>query len=115
MQSTETSSLKGHPLSPYLIVLCAKGYSYLLNDAEMRDKTSGTKVCQAAPNIRYILFVDDSLLEADVANAREVGRILTIYAASSGQVTYKDKFSNMTSKNTRDAQNQAMMRVPPGQ
>jgi hypothetical protein len=50
------------PLSPYLFLLCAEGFSALLQKAEEDGRIKGVKVCPRAPSVPHLLFVDDSLL-----------------------------------------------------
>ena len=37
---------QGDPLSPYLFLVCAEGFSALLNAAEANGSLSGVKICQ---------------------------------------------------------------------
>jgi hypothetical protein len=53
---------QGDPLSPYLFLLCAEGFSSLLNDAEHRGLLEGVTICPNAPSITHLLFAYDSLL-----------------------------------------------------
>jgi len=53
---------QGDPLSPYLFLICAEGFSALLNHAEREGKIAGVKICHGAPSISHLLFVDDSLI-----------------------------------------------------
>jgi len=53
---------QGDPLSPYLFLLCAEGFSGLINDAEARGIIQGVTICARAPSITHLLFADDSLL-----------------------------------------------------
>ena len=53
---------QGDPLSPYLFLICAEGFSSLLNAAEMEGKIRGVSICESAPTITHLLFADDSLL-----------------------------------------------------
>ena len=53
---------QGDPLSPYLFLLCAEGFSALLSQAEMEGRLKGVKVCQNAPSVSHLLFADDSLI-----------------------------------------------------
>ena len=50
---------QGDPLSPYLFLLCAKGFSSLLAKAEEDRWIHGVAICKRAPNISHLLFVDD--------------------------------------------------------
>ena len=53
---------QGDPLSPYLFLLCAEGFSALLSQAEREGNLKGVKVCQRAPSVSHLLFADDSLI-----------------------------------------------------
>lgn len=50
---------QGYPLSPYLILISAEGFSALLNQAEEEGRIKGVKVCQNAPSVSHLLFADD--------------------------------------------------------
>ena len=50
------------PLSPYLFLLCAKGFTSLLAKAELEGRIHGVSICRRAPTISNLLFADDSLL-----------------------------------------------------
>ena len=95
---------QGDPLSPYLFLLCAEGFSTMLYDAGQRRSLKGIKICCGAPSISHLFFANDSLLlmEANGSNAHEVKRILNIYEACSGQMINKDKLTILYSKNTND-------------
>ena len=53
---------QGHPLSPYLFLLCAEGFTSLLAKAENDGKIHGASICRGAPKVSNLLFADDSLL-----------------------------------------------------
>ena len=53
---------QGDPLSPYLFLLCAEGFSALLSKAEEEGMFSGVKICRNALSISHLLFADDSLI-----------------------------------------------------
>lgn len=55
---------QGDPLSPYLFLLCAKGFSFLLHKAGQAHKIQGLKIGSRWPAISHLLFIDDSLLSA---------------------------------------------------
>jgi hypothetical protein len=78
---------QGDPLSPYLFLICADGFSYLLHHAEMTNSIQGIKVCAEAPSIIHLLFADDLLIlmKANESNAACLQQILQLYEACSGQ------------------------------
>jgi hypothetical protein len=50
---------QGDPLSPYLFILCVKGFLALIENVEREGCTDGVKVCGAAPRISHMFFTDD--------------------------------------------------------
>jgi hypothetical protein len=92
---------QGDPLSPYMFVLCAEGFSSLLNDAEHRGLLEGVTICPNALSITHLLFADDSLLLLKVkeGNADQLQHILQLYENCSGQIINKDKSSVLFSTN----------------
>lgn len=94
---------QGDPLSPYLFLLCAEGFSAMLHDAEINGRLKGIKICNTAPSISHLLFADDSLLliEANTNSVHEVNMILSTYEACSGQAINKEKSAILFSKNTK--------------
>jgi hypothetical protein len=44
------------PLYPYLFLLCAEGFSALLNKAKEDGQISGVRICRNAPSISHLLF-----------------------------------------------------------
>ena len=53
---------QGDPLSPYLFLLCAKGFSSLLARVEAENRLHGVSIFRRAPSISHLLFTNDSLL-----------------------------------------------------
>ena len=102
---------QGDPLSPYLFLICAEGFSSLLLNAERKRKLRGIRVCNKAPSISHLFFADDSLLliEANRESVREINRILNIYEASSGQTVNKDKSAIQFSTNAREEDKSDLM------
>lgn len=52
---------KGYPLSPYLFILCAEGFSALISLHISNGSLQGSQVCDGAPVISHLLFADDSM------------------------------------------------------
>lgn len=104
---------QGDPLSPYLFLLCAEGFSSLINDAEARGGIQGVTICEGAPSITHLLFADDSLLllKANDENATQLRHVLQIYEMCSGQKINKDKSSIVFSKNTRQDVRDRFMQI----
>ena len=63
MSTVSSKGLRqGDLLSPYLFLLCAEGFTSLLQKVEMESNIHGVSICRSAPKISHLLFVDDSLL-----------------------------------------------------
>ena len=85
---------QGDPLSPYLFLICAEGFSALLEKAEMDGGLRrGVKICHGAPSVSHLLFADDSLIlcRADGGDAQRLQCILQIYEECTGQMINKEK------------------------
>jgi hypothetical protein len=92
---------QGDPLSPYLFLICAEGFSSLLNEAERAGNLEGITICANAPCINHLLFADDSLLllKVNEGNANYLRHVLQLYEECSGQMINKEKSSILFSKN----------------
>ncbi|KAM3255382.1 hypothetical protein ACQJBY_048596 [Aegilops geniculata] len=104
---------QGDPISPYLFLICAEGFSAMLNEAEANGRLKGISICRNAPSVSHLLFADDSLLlmEANEGAAQEVNRILSTYEQCSGQMINKDKSSIFFSKNMDEGLKNDMKRI----
>ena len=47
---------QGDPLSPYLFLLCTKGFYGLLKKAEENGDIRGVSICQSAPKLTHLFF-----------------------------------------------------------
>ena len=101
---------QGDPLSPYLFLLCAEGFTALLAKAEAKGRLHGASIGRRAPTISYLLFVDDSLLfcRATQEEVWGISNILQLYAASSGQCINFEKSSVYFSSNTKGVQRETI-------
>jgi hypothetical protein len=95
---------QGDPLSPYLFLLCAEGFSSMLNKAELRGELEGIQICNGAPSFNHLLFADDSLvlIKANRESAKSLQNLLQLYEVCSGQTINFDKSSVMFSENTSE-------------
>ncbi|KAF7151640.1 hypothetical protein RHSIM_Rhsim02G0183800 [Rhododendron simsii] len=93
---------QGCPLSPYLFILCAEGFHYLIQK-EIADQTRrGIKVGLHCPPISHLFFADDSILfwEASDAGCHAIEDILRKYEGASGQRVNNEKSTLFFSPNT---------------
>jgi len=92
---------QGDPLSPFIFLLCAEGFSSLLNAAEREGKLQGVTICENAPSITQLLFADDSLLLLKVVeeNVSHLQNVLQLYEECLGQIVNKGKSAVLFSKN----------------
>lgn len=102
---------QGDPLSPYLFLICAEGFSSLLNHAEQDGSLQGLSICAGAPSITHLLFADDSLLlmKVNQENSSQLRNVLQLYEDCSGQTINKDKSSVLFSKNCREEERDAFL------
>jgi hypothetical protein len=86
---------QGDPLSPYMFLLYAEGFSSLLLYEEEVGGNNGVRVCRNAPSVSYLLFADDSLIlmKADMNNATSSQQVLDTYYANLGQLVSLAKSS----------------------
>lgn len=79
---------QGDPLSPYLFLICAEGFSALLRQEESKRDILGLKIARTSPSISHIFFADDSLLflQASERSLQSIQTIFSLYSECSGQV-----------------------------
>ncbi|WVZ75250.1 hypothetical protein U9M48_023324 [Paspalum notatum var. saurae] len=102
---------QGDPLSPYLFLIYAEGFSALLRRAEEEGKIKGIKICPGAPSVSHLLFADDSLIlcRANGGDAQQLQSLLQVYEECSGQMINKDKSAVMFSPNTPTGEREEVM------
>ena len=78
---------QGDPLSPYLFLLCAKGFTSLLAKAKLDGSINGVSICRRAPKISNLLFANDSLLFCQATHIEVVAitEILQTYTQALAQ------------------------------
>ncbi|KAM6601781.1 hypothetical protein CsatA_021390 [Cannabis sativa] len=92
---------QGDPLSPYLFLLCAEGFSSLLRQKEIDRSLPGIKVARRAPAISHLLFADDSFLfcQAAINSCNVIKEVLDVYERATGQKVNFQKSSLYFSPN----------------
>ena len=71
---------QGDPISPYLFLLVAEGFSSLVRNAGMHRLIHGVSIARGAPSVSHLFFADDSFFfcdatVSDCSNLKEVFRI----------------------------------------
>ncbi|KAK3225459.1 hypothetical protein Dsin_005321 [Dipteronia sinensis] len=84
---------QGDPISPYLFLICAKGFSCLIRRALAEGKITGFKCSRTGPVISYLFFADDSLVfsTANDISCVAIKSLLTTYEKASEQVNNYNK------------------------
>ena len=92
---------QGDPLSPYLFLICAEGFTLLLAKVEFEGRLHEMAVCRSAPSVTNLLFADDSLIfcKANKNEVQVVSDTLQLYAKASGQCINLEKSSAYLSSN----------------
>ena len=95
---------QGDPLSSYLFLLCADGFSSLINKAVRSHTMSGLSICRGYPMISHLFFADHILLFYKVSSqeCQHLIGILHLYEAASSQKINTDKSSMFFSANTSE-------------
>jgi hypothetical protein len=100
---TPTRGLRqGDPMSPFLFLVCAEGFTTLLNFYGGNYVDRGIRVSPRSPWIIHLLFADDSLIfmKANEDSALRLNMILRVYEDCSGQSVNREKSSIYFSPNT---------------
>ena len=102
---------QGDPLSPYLFLLCAEGFTSPLAKAEMDRRIKGVSICKGAPTISNSMFADDSILfcHATPGEVEVINEVLQIYANASGQCINMEKSLIYFSSNTQSSQREEIV------
>ncbi|XP_061999436.1 uncharacterized protein LOC133716795 [Rosa rugosa] len=74
------------PLSPYLFLIGAEGFSALLQQKQREWLLSGIEICSNDPAVNHLLFADDSMLYAndDLVHCYQIQDLLETYGRASG-------------------------------
>ncbi|XP_062014504.1 uncharacterized protein LOC133731044 [Rosa rugosa] len=92
---------QGDPLSPYLFLIGAEGFSALLQQKQRLGLLPGIEICNDVPVVNHLLFADDSMLYANATleDCYQIHEVLEIYGRASGQLVNFNKSSIVFSKN----------------
>lgn len=84
---------QGDPISLYLFLLCAEGFSSLLKYFGPQYLAKGVRVGIHAPWISHLLFADDCIIftQASGRGAARLNDILDVYNRGSGQLVNRTK------------------------
>uniref|UniRef100_A0A803PJ47 Reverse transcriptase domain-containing protein n=1 Tax=Cannabis sativa TaxID=3483 RepID=A0A803PJ47_CANSA len=104
---------QGDPLSPYLFILCAEGFSALILRYETNRWIHGCKIARSAPTISHMFFADDSYLycQASEVEALYIIEQLRKFELASGQKVNVAKSSIFFSANIDDGMRDRIMRI----
>ncbi|XP_055961043.1 uncharacterized protein LOC130015280 [Mercurialis annua] len=104
---------QGDPLSLYLFLLCAEGFSALLRQGVRNGDITGGSVCRGGPKINHLFFADDSVLfvKATVRECTAIKRIISVFEEASGQVVNGDKSELCFNAATPPSNRQAVQNI----
>ncbi|KAA3481168.1 reverse transcriptase [Gossypium australe] len=84
---------QGDPLSPYLFLICAEGFSSLLEDLKLKGSMEGAPIGRDRLSINHLFFADDCILfgDASLEGANVVHEVIKEYERTTGQRVNYDK------------------------
>ncbi|XP_026434569.1 uncharacterized protein LOC113332110 [Papaver somniferum] len=93
---------QGDCLSPYIFIICMEVLSQLIIKAEHDNLIQGFKFSNDRPTISHLFFADDCMLfsKASLTYARNLMKIIDVFAKASGKAINYDKSSFITSSKT---------------
>lgn len=82
-------------MSTFLFLICANGFSALLQRKEKRGSLHGVCVVPGGLSVSHLFFADDAVVfcKAEETEVREVMEVLQCYAEASRQVINREKSS----------------------
>lgn len=93
---------QGYLISPYLFIVCAEGFSVILNEVETSKRIKVVQVAKGAPLINHLFFADDSLLyfPVNINEWQQMQLLLEIYTVAIKQILNQQNTSIFFSSNT---------------
>lgn len=84
---------QGDPLIPYLFLICAEGFSLLIQDAKDKGKMLGAPIGREKFSVSHLFFADDCILFGDASceGAEVIQDVIKEYEMVSGQQVNFDK------------------------
>ena len=91
---------QGDSLSPYLFLLCIKGFHSLINQASTLGRFRGISICRSGSRPIHLYFVDDSLFfcSASVQECHYIYGLLKTYEEASRQQLNREKTTIFSAK-----------------
>ena len=82
-----------NPLSPYLVLFCAKVLNAILREAALKEEIQGFSICRNGPKLNHLFFPDDYLLfcKASLLKCEKIQELLEFYEEASRQMINKGK------------------------
>lgn len=79
--------VKAIPFPPIYLFFCVEGLSTLIKKVEIKGEICGIKICNKAPNVSHLLFVDDCFLffKSSLQEYVAIRNNLEVYGKASGQ------------------------------
>lgn len=95
---------QGDPISPYLFLLCAEGFSSLLKARGPVNLSRGVRASVHSPWVSHLLFADDCIIfsEASRRGAERLKEIIQCYHRASGQIVNCEQSAVFFSTNSTD-------------
>ena len=105
---------QGDPLSPFLFLLCAEGFSAQIHDVAQNNQLHGISICRGAPKITHLFFAYDSLLfcRANGNECNKLKEILSMYESASGRKINTDKSFIFFNPNTSRELKEEIINIP---
>ncbi|KAG8473535.1 hypothetical protein CXB51_035829 [Gossypium anomalum] len=95
------------PLSPYLFLICAKGFSRILDKEKRERRIFGARISRSNISITHLFFADNNVLfgEASTEGANQMKTIINVYEGISGQqVNFNKSLISLSGNVEREVQ-----------